>query len=129
MKIIESMNSSFKLTGYEFKDLSEDAQSKAIGEQIDFLIEIYDPDDESCVIHDQVKEMEKFHTPWFLAEAIYENHKDYIVELLEINEYLFYSNGSLMYVTDYIDENDECYKHTLSFYGDEFEVTVRKVVE
>ena len=75
---------------YEFSELNEEAREKAIADHIMFEIEVADED---SYIWDSIEKADKLQTPWFASEIIYEDHKDDIIETIEINEYLFFKNG------------------------------------
>ena len=87
---------------YEFKELSEEAQERAISDHINFEIEVAQPgDEENCWLQDSFDEAERLHTPWFLGSIIYENHKQDIIDNIELNEYLFFEDGELVPVSYY----------------------------
>ena len=72
---------------YEFYELDKRAQDRAITDYIRFEIEIMT--EESPYWH-CVEEMENLHTPWFLADCIYDHHSENIIETIRINNYLFF---------------------------------------
>ncbi len=92
--------------GFEFKDLTPEIQEKVIHEQIDFEIEIIQ--NENDFYYSYAMEMEKMQTPWFLHEYIYEKDKAGIIEILEINDYLFDEDGNIIPLVHYVG------KHILS---------------
>lgn len=85
---------------YAFSELSERAQQKAISDHRVFLINTMEEND--FIFGDPV-----YDTPEKLKEA-YEAEFDYylmhdepIIESIEINEYLFYSDGSICWTCHY----------------------------
>ena len=77
-------------TVYSFDELDEGVQNKVILNWINFEIEIMD---EKSLFYDCVVKMEEMHTPWFLAECIYEEHKEDIIGIIDANDCLFLKNG------------------------------------
>ena len=75
---------------YEFDELSDEAKEKAIAGQIEFEITIMDED---SPYYKYAIEMERYKTPWFLAETIYHNERESLIETIKINEYTFTSDG------------------------------------
>jgi hypothetical protein len=96
MKTIKLINGEIRF-GYEFDELSEDLQSKAINDVINFEIETMNED--SPYFHCAMK-MEKMKTPWFLGSAIYEDHKNDIIETIKLN-WLFDDEGEILPLTTY----------------------------
>ncbi len=76
---------------YDFSELSDKAKEQAISDQIQFEINTMN---EQSTYWQCAVEMERMHTPWFLAECIYEN-KESIIETIEANEYEFTETGKL----------------------------------
>lgn len=87
---------------FEFDELPQKAQDKAMNDFINFEIETMDED--SPYYHCS-EEMDRMQTPWFLAESIYEQHKNDLVETIKMNSYLFFKDGllipSLLIPSDY----------------------------
>ena len=79
--------------GYELKDLTGDVYNKVISDHINFEIEIMNKD---SYLYPCVGKMERMQTPWFLAEYIWDEHKNDIIETIEINDYLFDDDGELL---------------------------------
>ena len=104
--------------GFEFKDLSEEIKEEVISKWIDFEIEVMD---DSSPYFECALRMEKLKTPWFLAQEIYDKHKNDIVETIEINEFLFYRSGEIMPIVYHQKEN-KTYKIT-------FDDTICQIVD
>jgi hypothetical protein len=92
--------------GYEFDDLSVQAQEKVISDQIDFEIDIMTEDSPyyGCVV-----EMQKSQTPWFLRETIYHKHKVRIIYTIKMNNYLFDEDGEILPI-EYCYKENKVYK-------------------
>ncbi len=75
---------------YAFDELSEEAQSKAINDQINAMIELIPDDLSECYdgLQKAINDMEGLHTPWFLPEAIWENCREEILDDLHNMEFL-----------------------------------------
>ncbi|MDA3781152.1 MAG: hypothetical protein PF487_13145 [Bacteroidales bacterium] len=101
MKTIEINNGEVRI-GYEYTDLSEDVKNKVMSDQIQFEIDIMDEDSPYYYL---VLKMEKMQTPWFLGEVIFENHKNDLIETININNYLFTEDGDILPITYYTEEN------------------------
>ena len=83
-------------TVYSFSELEKEAQEKAINEHILFLIEIEDFDKPTFISH-AIKVAAKFKTPWFLAQIVYDQFKDRVIESIKINNYKFLENGEFFH--------------------------------
>ena len=86
---------------YRFDELSQDAQDRAVSDQIDFEIEVMDED---SWLWPCVMKMREMQTPWFLGSYIWENHREDIIHNIQDNEYLYFKNGELIpreYYPDY----------------------------
>jgi len=68
---------------YKFKDLSDKAKHIVLCDQVEFEIEIR-----------------------FLAETIYHDHKESLIETIEINKYLFDEDGKMLPIIYHIKNND-----------------------
>ncbi len=92
MKTIKIANGELR-KGCEFDDLNEEAQARVITDHIQFEIDIMTDDSPyyNCVI-----KMDQMQTPWFLAQAIWDDYKDEIIENIKINNYLFDEDGNLL---------------------------------
>lgn len=82
----------FTINLFPFSELSEKAQQKAIFEHRQFMLETMQPEDfiSGCAEYDTPEELQKAY------ESEYEYilfNDDPVVESIEINEHLFYSNG------------------------------------
>jgi len=95
MKTIKLQNGEIR-KGYEFADLSEDAQNKVLAEQVDFEIEIMGSIGKDSPYYKLAEKMDRMQTPWFLASEIYHNHKPDLIESIDINGYLFDENGDML---------------------------------
>ena len=91
------------ITGYEFKDLSAEVQNKVLIDQVNFEIEVMDED---SLYYDEAVKMDKMQTPWFLAETIFHDHREQLIETIEINEYLFDEAGEMLNVTRHYKDNE-----------------------
>ena len=108
MKTIKISNGETRL-GYEFKDLSEEAQNYVLSEQVNFEIEIMD---ENSPYYEDALKMEKMQTPWFLNETIFFDHKDSLIETIEANNYLFDEEGEILPILYFIGEKQQITKIT-----------------
>ena len=92
MKTIKFKNGQI-LYGYELSDLKGDEYDNVINNHIYFEMEIMDEDSPyyECAI-----EMDRMQTPWFLGEKIWEDHKDNIIETIEMNDYLYDEDGEML---------------------------------
>lgn len=91
------------IEAYEFEDLSERVQNKVVGDHIEFLVEIMQDDEELAArFEDEIEEMERLQTPWFLGSIIYENRKDEMIEEIKANEYYFDRDGVLLPITHFV---------------------------
>jgi hypothetical protein len=99
---MKTITKTYKL--YEFKELNITAQEIAIYNHIMFELETMDND--NYFYHCVVK-MENLQTPWFTSTHIYNEHKDDIIETIELNEYLFFEDGELIPVDYYPKEEGE----------------------
>jgi len=86
---------------YELSELTERAREKAIQHQREFLLEIMCP-------NDFISGDPEFDTPEQLQRQ-YEDEFEYyawndepIIESIEANEYLFYADGSMAHVVEYV---------------------------
>ena len=75
---------------YKFDELSDKAKKVAILEHINFEIDTMDKESFYWPI---AVRMEKMKTTGFLAETIWDECKDDIVETIKVNEYEFKENG------------------------------------
>jgi len=116
MKKIKIENGEVR-NGMEFTDLMQEVQDQVISEFIDFEIETMDEDNPLYFV---VEEMERMKTPWFLAATLYEEHKDYFIELIEINEYLFSETGLVLPILHYTATG----QHTFSYGKTEYKCTI-----
>lgn len=99
MKTIKAL---YPINGYEYKDLSEDAQYTARSEQAAFLLDMANMEDRESTHPDILTAIEKAEanrTPWFTHEIVMDDCRDYIEELLTINEYFFTDTGELLPIT------------------------------
>ena len=89
----------FKL--YEFDELDKDSQNRVI---IDWINVATETMNENSLFYDCVIKMEEMRTPWFLAECIYEEHKEDIIGIIDANECLFLKNGDSFYMIESLGE-------------------------
>jgi hypothetical protein len=120
MKTVKTIDGKITFTCFTFEDLSEEAKAKAINDHIEFEIEVMNEDSQYYYL---AEEMNKMQTPWFLGEAIYEKHKDDIIESIVINEYLFDVTGEILPFTTHVKDNKPI-KQTWTFNNQELEVTI-----
>ena len=103
--------------GLEYGELMEEVQNQVISEFIDFEIAGMDEDNPLYFV---VEEMERMKTPWFLAATLFDEHRDYFVELIEINEYLFSETGLVLPILHYTATG----QHTFSYGKIEYKCTI-----
>lgn len=78
---------------YDFSELNEKAQEKAIDHAVGFFIEFYAYDDLSPAMQKAINKAERMKTPWFVGSYIWDYAKDEI--LAECNEYEYLEDGSI----------------------------------
>ena len=85
---METITKIFKV--YTFDELSDEAKEKALIDQIRFEMDIMDETSPywHCVI-----EMEKMRTPWFLGQAIYDDHKEDLIQTIKLSNWCFLEDG------------------------------------
>lgn len=111
------------IDGYEFNELSEEAQEKAITEHINFWMNVREYDGECPGNYEKaIDKAENMQTPWFLGSYIWEYCKDEIIEEIEINNYLFDEDGELLPITNYVDNSNNVFKMT-------YQLTKNKEIE
>lgn len=101
MKTIKISNGEVR-NGYEFSDLTEDVQFKVLNDQINFEIEVMD---EYSPYYYLAEKMKKNKTPWFLGQEIYDKHKGDLIDMINVNEYLFDEEGEMLQITRYMKDN------------------------
>jgi len=121
MKKIQAINKSFKLSAYEFKDLSEQAKNKVFDEYITFWLEVTPYEEMNGNFKKAVDRANQLQTPWFTGSYVYDFCKDEIIEEIELNHYLFDKDGNLLPVTYHTDKN-KIVKTTFQFFGNKIEV-------
>ena len=107
MKKIEISNGEVRI-GYEYNETPKDIQDEIVNDFIQFEINTIHSavqNDEEHPLLYLVEEMEKMQTPWFLAEVIWEKEKDYILGIIEANEYLFDEEGDILPITRHYEKN------------------------
>ena len=69
----------------------------AISDHIDFWLEIrlYDDEPKESNFKKACDKAETMQTPWFTGEYVYDYCRDEIIEEIELNEYVFTSDGKL----------------------------------
>ena len=77
---------------YQFDELNETAKEKAIVNQLNFEIEI--GIDEDSPYYPAVVKMDKMQTPWFLAETLFFDYKETLIDTIKANEYYFLQDGT-----------------------------------
>lgn len=75
---------------YSFDELSKEAQNKAINDDVTYIMETYDPDNEDTDprIIEAAEEAERLRTPWFFGQIIYEKMEEDIKDGLRQQEFL-----------------------------------------
>jgi hypothetical protein len=83
---------------YEFNELNELSQNKAINTHREFLLSVLQPDyiDGICD-WDDVEKMTMYHEEY----GYLEEHDEPIIENIEINEYLYFYDGTLAHSVYY----------------------------
>ena len=77
---------------YTFDELNQTAKEKAIVDMVNFEISI--GIDEDSVYYPAVVRMEEMQTPWFLAETLYFDYKEYLIETIKANNYYYLQDGT-----------------------------------
>ena len=106
MKVLHLANGEVR-NAYEFDDFNDEIKEKILGDQIDFEIEVMTEDSQYYYL---AEEMERMQTPWFLAEAILEKHKDDLIETIKINEYYYDRHGKMHPVTCHVNKQNKIWK-------------------
>lgn len=91
---------------YEFSELNEKAKQKAIDEHRNFLLSVMNPNDfiRGDSEYDTEKELQKaFDSEYEYFEA----NDEPIIESIEANEYLFYSDGIMAHCVTYCGEHEK----------------------
>ena len=101
MKKIYAANGDI-ITAYELDDLQGDAYDRVITWWLTTEVQIMD---ERSPLWYLVAKMERLHTPWFLAQAIWDEQKEYVIENIKLNHYLFDEDGEVLPVT-YLHKKD-----------------------
>ena len=91
---------------FKFNELSENAKSKAIMDEIDFMLETLTVEEyeelresESNFIK-AIDEAERLQTPWFVHGIIYEYCKEEFERIMENNNAYYDENGNLLPITE-----------------------------
>lgn len=84
---------------YTFDELNEAAQEKAIIEHVNFLVEVADFDE-----RDEIS-------------------REYVIENIQINDYLFFADGELAHCTTYTDSHPKSGTTEFHFHGATFDIT------
>ena len=116
---MKSVNITINL--YSLEELSSKARERAIREHREFLLSVMQPED-------FISGDPKYDTPEQLSEQ-YDSEYDYVlfnddpvIESIEINDYLFYSDGSMASVVTYCGKHPLSGKSILKIYGKEYEI-------
>ena len=106
---------------YSFEELSVRAQERAIREHRDFLLTVMQPDD-------FISGDPEYDTPEQLSEQ-YDTEYDYVlfndtpvVESIEANDYLFYSDGAMANCTTYWGNHPLSGMTVLRVFGKEYRI-------
>lgn len=90
---------------YEFSELQQDAKDKAIYEHRNFL------ENEPVSVENETGEMEY---------EYFEYSNEEVIESIEINEYLFFKNGELAYVVNYVGSHPDSGKIEFNLHGETY---------
>lgn len=92
---------------YSFSELSEKAKRKAIEAHREFELSIMRPDDfiSGVAEYDTPEELQKTYEAQY---NYYLMNDEPIIEIIEVNDYLFFENGELAHIVHY------CREHPLS---------------
>lgn len=95
MKVITFTRGDFteKRQGFSYNDLEEKAKQKVLQDQLTFLMETTELEED---------------------EEEPEYSTEYLIESIEINDYLFDEDGELLPITTHVGKNNEVLKHTWS---------------
>lgn len=77
---------------YKFNELSEQAQTKAISDHIDFILQVMNED---SYYWQFAQKMEAMQTPWFIGQYINEKARPVVIEDIQANDYDFFKDGSI----------------------------------
>lgn len=78
---------------YPFDELGNEAKNKAVCQHIEFMLET---DMGLSEFQDCIDRMEQLRTPWFLGQCIYDVHYHDVADIIRLNEYWFYEDGSIV---------------------------------
>jgi len=101
MKTIKLVNGEVR-NGYSYNELPEDIQDKILNNWINVDIETMTEESDYYYL---AEKMENMGTPWFLGEEIYKHHKNDILEIIEINKYLFNDEGEMLPILYHMIDN------------------------
>lgn len=106
---------------YSFNELSEPARDRAISEHREFLLSIMQPSD-------FISGDPEYDTPEMLNKQ-YETEYDYylmhdepIIDNIEANDYLFYTDGTLCHATTYFGNHPRAGETELQIHGEQITV-------
>ena len=102
MKEITTENG-LTFTGFEFKDLTGKVRENVLNEHYQFLAE--------------TNEVENEDGEMVIEDLDYD--EDYIIENIEINEYIFHLDGSLLPITTYTGKHPDTGKHSIKIMDNE----------
>jgi len=89
--IMRTITKKFKV--YKFDELDKKGKEKAINDEIQVILDLYDPDSASPKVKKAVEKADRLHTPWFAGSIIWEMCEKEILETLRDEE--FYENGKV----------------------------------
>ena len=91
---------------FKFNELSEDAKSKAIMDEIDFMLETLTVEEYEDLRESEsnfikaIDEAERLQTPWFVHGIIYEYCKEEFEQIMENNNTYYDESGNLLPITE-----------------------------
>ena len=103
MKTIKTENG-LTFTGFEFKDLTGKVRENVLMEHYQFLASVNEDEDGK-------------------PEGL-EYDEDYIIESIEVNEYLFHLDGSLLPVVTYTGKHPNSGRHSINIMNTEVSCTI-----
>jgi len=116
---MKSVNITINL--YSLDELSAKARERAIREHRDFLLSVMQPDD-------FISGDPEYDTPDQLSEA-YDSEYDYVlfnddpvIESIECNEYLFFSDGAMANCTTFCGKHERAVETVLHVFGKDYQV-------
>ena len=110
-------------TVYAFGDLPSVTQDEILCNFVNDMLETGDTLDNHPDVVAAIEKAHQMQTPWFAGEYIFNDCRDLIIELIEINEYLFTAQGRMIPLC-YHYKNNQFSHATLTVAGEEWPIEI-----